>query len=120
MKSLLGIISQPPYRGSQVLENIEAAMVAAVFDFKVSLLFRDEGLWALIKQQDAENLGQRTISKVSSALPTYEITAIYVGLEDLKQRDLLLSDLCLPVTLLDRAGQGALISRQHAVFGGSV
>jgi tRNA 2-thiouridine synthesizing protein C len=117
MKSLLCIISQPPYRNSHVLESIEAAMVAAVFDFDVSLLFRGEGLWSLMQAQEADALGLRSISKVLSALATYDIKSVYVSAEDLTALNLSLSDLCLSVTALEHQAQAQLIGRQDAVLG---
>jgi tRNA 2-thiouridine synthesizing protein C len=117
MKKFLCIINQPPYKNSHALECIETAMVAAVFDFKVSLLFRGEGVWALQKAQDASVLGQRTFSKVLTALPTYEIESLFVSTEDLRIRNLRSNDLCLPLSLLDYKHQANLINDQDVVIG---
>ena len=54
MKKMLCVVSRPPYSGSHDLELIEAAMVGAVFDLKVSVLFRGEGVWALLEGQNAD------------------------------------------------------------------
>ena len=119
MNKLLCIVNQPPYRNTHVLEQIETVLVAAVFDFDVSLLFMGEGIWGLKQDQDAEVLQQRTLSKVLSALPTYEVTQIYVSLEDMAALGLTEADLCLPVQLLNHTQQSALIAAQQAVVGAS-
>jgi tRNA 2-thiouridine synthesizing protein C len=117
MKKLLCVISQPPYANSHVLELLETAMVAAVFDMQVSLLFRDEGLWSLLETQNADPLGQRTLSKVLLAMPDYEVSSIYVCADTLRNRQLDSDELVLPVTLLDKSAQANLISEQDVVMG---
>ena len=117
MNNILCVVSRPPYQGSHDLELLEAAMVGAVFDMQVSLLFRDEGVWALLDGQDASPLQQRTFSKVLSALPTYEVESLYVCAESLRERGLASAALCMQVTPLSLAEQQQLMAEQHAVLG---
>jgi len=117
MNKMLCIISRPPYQGSHDLELIEAAMVGAVFDMQVSILFRGEGVWALLEGQDATPLGQRTLSKVLSALPTYEVEHLYVCAQALAEHGIDPAQLCVAAEAVDLAEQQALIAAQHAVLG---
>ena len=117
MNKILCIISRPPYQGSHDLELIEAAMVGAVFEMQVSILFRGEGVWALQDGQDAGALQQRTLSKVLSALPTYEVERLYVCAESLQSRNMDSADFCIPAAALTLEQQQALIAEQHAVLG---
>jgi tRNA 2-thiouridine synthesizing protein C len=114
---MLCIVSQPPYRSSHTLELIETAMVGAVFDFEVSVLFRDEGVWGLLQGQDATILSERTFSKVLGALPTYEINNIYACAQSMSSRGLSLDDLEMPVNSLDFDAQADLIAIQEIVIG---
>lgn len=117
MKTLLCVVSQAPYANSQSLELLETAMVAAVFDMKVSLLFRGEGLWALLDNQDGALLGQRTLSKVLLALPDYDINDIFVCSESANDKRIDTSHLTLPVKQLNTTEQAQLISQQDVVMG---
>lgn len=117
MNKILCIISRPPYQGSHDLELIEAAMVGAVFDMQVSILFRDEGVWALLDGQDAGPLEQRTFSKVLSALPAYEVDKLYVCSESLNQRGVSPDQFCIAATPLSVAEQQTLIAEHEAVLG---
>lgn len=117
MKKLLCIISHPPYQDSHSLELIESAMVGAVFDFQVSLLFRDEGVWGLLDGQDAGALQQRTFAKVLSALPTYEVDAVYVCASAMDEHKLGVEQFALPVRPVSFAEQAQLIAGQDAVLG---
>ena len=117
MKKILCMLSRPPYHSSHDLELVEAAMVGAVFDMKVSVLFRGEGVWALLDGQDADALGVRTFSKVLSALPTYEVDDIYVCSDSLAVRNIDVAELVLPVQMLTPTQQGELMQSQDAVLG---
>ena len=114
MKSVLCVISEPPYASSHDLELMETAMVAAVFDFSVSVLFRDDGVWALLNDQDGSNIGRKTFEKLLQALPTYEIDHIYACAESLSKRGVKVGDSVTPLTY---AGQAKLIAEHEAVVG---
>jgi tRNA 2-thiouridine synthesizing protein C len=116
VKKLLCVISQPPYRNSHSLELLETAMVAAVFDLQVSILFRDAGVLALIDEQEGQPIGVRTLSKVLTALPTYEIQSLYVcGPSIVRYKIEKLNS--IPAATIDHAEQAALISAQDVVIG---
>ncbi|MCR9258226.1 MAG: DsrE family protein [Pseudomonadaceae bacterium] len=117
MKKLMCVINQPPYANSHVLELLETAMVAAVFDMQVSLLFCGEGLWNLLQKQNADPLGQRTVSKVLLAMPDYDVSAIYVCADTLQDKQIDTDEFVLPVTFLNKAAQADLMSEQDAVMG---
>jgi len=114
-KRLLFLLRQPPYATSHALEALESVLVAGVFDQRVSVLFRDDGVWQLLTDQDGSALHARTIGKVVQALPEYDVNALYVCADSLTARRLELADLVLPVTPLDGAGQRALLAAQDAV-----
>jgi sulfur relay (sulfurtransferase) DsrF/TusC family protein len=52
---------------------------------------------------------------VATVLPQYDVNDIYVCGESLRRFGLGPDDLVLPVTVLDAAGQRALMAQQHAV-----
>ena len=51
-KRILFLLRQPPYQSSRAIEAIESILVAGVFEQDVSVLFKDDGVWQLIKDQD--------------------------------------------------------------------
>ncbi|MEQ9003473.1 MAG: sulfurtransferase complex subunit TusC [Pseudomonadales bacterium] len=114
-RRILFLLRQPPYATSHALEALEAVLVAGVFDQAVSVLFADDGVWQLLRDQDGDAVGMRTVGRVATALPRYDVNDIYVCGESLRRLGLSPDDLVLPVTLLDGAGQQALIAGQHAV-----
>ena len=87
MKSLLAIVSHTPYKGDELAEFFDSVMVAAAFDFDVSLLFIEDGVWALQANQDGARIARRTISKMLAAFADYEIDKLYVCETSLSERN---------------------------------
>ncbi len=135
MKSLLCILSQSPYAGSHATELLDAAMVAAVFDFRVSVLLRGDAVWILQPGQDAGPLGVKTPGRVITALPSYDVSDIYVCMESAASRGIIpsnttsnttsgitrseTSDTTVPVTALDLLSQAELIRSHDIVMSGA-
>ena len=112
---LLCVVSQPPYRNSHDFELVEVAMVAAAFDLPVGILFRDEGVWSLLPDQDGSSIGRKTLSKTLAALGTYEVDRIYACADSLSARGMQARELCIDVEVLDHAAQAELIGAHDAV-----
>ena len=113
---MLFIISQPPYANSHNAELLEAAMVGAVFDGEVSILFRDDGVWCLMPNQHGELIGQKTFSKMLSALPTYEVDQLFACASSVEGRDLSITT-SPEIGLLTTEQQAILIATQDVVIG---
>lgn len=119
MKKLLFVISSPPYSSKRGTAQLEAAMVAAAFDAEVSLIFRGDGIWSLLPDQQAQHVGQRSFIKVLQALADYEVDQLYVCLDSLARRDVEPTDV-VPAQGLDLAAQQQLIADQDAVIGAAL
>jgi len=114
-KRILFLLRQPPYGSSHALEALETILVAGVFDQQVSVLFRGDGVWQLLAEQDGALVQRRTVARVARALPQYDVTALYACAASLQARGLTPEDLSIPVSLLSYAEQQALIQAQQVV-----
>ena len=118
MKNILYIISRSPYSGVQSFELIDSAMVSAIFENNVSILFRAEGVWSLLSDQNGELLNSKTHSKVLSALPTYEIDNLYFCEDSVNERQINRDQIDIPVKPLSLNEQQQLIANQDIVMAG--
>ena len=118
MKNILYIISAAPYSGIQTFELIDSAMVSAIFENNVSILFRAEGVWSLLSDQDGELLNSKTYSKVLTALPTYEIDNLYFCEDSITERQINRDQIDIPVKSLSLNEQQQLIASQDIVMAG--
>lgn len=118
MKNILYIISRSPYSGVQSFELIDSAMVSAIFENNVSILFRAEGVWSLLSDQNGELLNSKTHSKMLSALPTYEIDNLYFCEDSVNERRISRDQIDIPVKPLSLNQQQQLIANQDIVMAG--
>jgi tRNA 2-thiouridine synthesizing protein C len=112
----LYLLRRPPYLGSMAAETIDSILVAGVFDQQVSVLFKDDGVLQLLKDQQGQLLGHRSVNRMLTALPEYDIDDLFVCARSLELRKLRLDQLAFPVQILDDAGQQALIAAAHVVM----
>ena len=111
---LLCVVSKPPFEGSKVIEQIEAAMVAAVFDIEVTLLFTGLGIHCLTEDQQGDVLASRSPGKLISGLDMYDINNIYADKASLADFRLVEG-----VTVVDKDAQQELLRLSDLVIGGS-
>lgn len=117
MKNYLFIISRAPYASSHAFEQLEAAMVAAVFDASVTVLLRDEGVWALQPGQEGSATQQNTFAKALAALPAYEVEQLYVCEASLRKHGVGV-DPSLGFKPMRLVAQQQLIDSSDVVIGG--
>ncbi len=82
-----------PYGTIYALESLEVVLIAAAFDQDISLVFADDGVYQLTKNQETDGIGMKNFSKTYSALGDYDIKKIYVEKESLEERGLTADDL---------------------------
>jgi tRNA 2-thiouridine synthesizing protein C len=82
-----------PYGTIYALESLEVVLIAAAFDQDISLVFADDGVYQLTKNQETDGIGMKNFSKTYSALGDYDIKKIYVEKESLDERGLTADDL---------------------------
>ena len=105
MKGVLYLIRRPP--GTAADETTDLMLVSGVFEQRTSVLFLDDGVYQLV------GLGERQSSL--KALPTYDVSDLYVAGSSLENRGLG-EDVGEPldVQVVDDAAVRALI-RSHDI-----
>ncbi|MGJ8679918.1 sulfurtransferase complex subunit TusC [Paraglaciecola sp.] len=115
----VAIVNQTsPFGTSKGQESLELALALSNFGQEVSLFFIDDGVFQLLAHQSPENIQAKAYFKTFSALEFYDIENIYVCEESLKVRNLDISSLCIPVTLLSHTehAQKIALYRHTMVF----
>lgn len=82
-----------PYGTIYALESLEVVLIAAAFDQDISLVFVDDGVYQLTKNQDTDDIGIKNFSRTYTALGDYDIKKIYIEEESLQERGLTVDDL---------------------------
>jgi tRNA 2-thiouridine synthesizing protein C len=116
VKKFVYVNRRAPYGSIYALEALEVVLVGAAFDQDVSVVFMDDGVYQIKKDQDTSGVGMKNFSPTYRALETYDVEKLYVEKESLQTRGLTEDQLIVPVKVLSRDEIGELIEQQDVIF----
>jgi len=116
VKRFMYVNRRAPYGTIYALECLEVVLVAAAFDQDVSVVFLDDGVCQLKKNQDTTGIGMKNFSKTYGALDDYDVEKIYVEKESLAARGLTADDLVIPVEVLAADDLREVMAQQDVVI----
>ena len=116
VKRFMYVNRRAPYGTIYALECLEVVLVAAAFDQDVSVVFMDDGVCQLKKNQDTTGIGMKNFSKTYGALDDYDVEKIYVEKESLATRGLTADDLVIPVEVLAADDLREVMAQQDVVI----
>ncbi|MCF6202844.1 MAG: sulfurtransferase complex subunit TusC [Methylococcaceae bacterium] len=107
-----------PHNGVQLQEKLDVILTAAAFDQHVSLLFLDDGVFQLKKEQKAEKYGLKDTQSIFNVLEIYDIHDLYVETESLLERGFQTTNLSLSVEVCYRKDVNELMKQHDLVLSG--
>lgn len=107
---------QPPHGSISAQEGFEVVLIAAAFEQAVNLLFLDDGVFTLKRDQAPDMLGRKDFARGFGALPDYGVEALYVEERSLAERGLTASDLIVEVELVTPERAAELIDEHDVVL----
>ncbi len=116
VKRFMYVNRRAPHGTIYAQECLEVVLVAAAFDQDVSLVFIDDGVYQLKKNQDTTAIGTRNFSRAYAALEDFEIEKIYVEQESLQARGLTAEDLVIPVEVIPANKLSDIMAQQDVVI----
>lgn len=115
IKKFLYVNRRLPHGTIYALESLETVLIGAAFDQDVSMLFIDDGVFQLKKEQAPERIEFKNFSKTFRALEMYDVEKLFVEKESLEERGLVADDLLVDVEVIPGSDVKALID-QHDVI----
>ena len=116
VKRFMYVNRRAPYGTIYALECLEVVLISAAFDQDVSVVFLDDGVCQLKKNQDTTGIGMKNFSKTYGALDDYDVEKIYVEKESLAARGLTADDLVIPVEVLAADDLREVMAEQDVVI----
>ena len=116
VKKFMFVNRKAPYGTIYALESLEVVLITATFDQDVSLVFIDDGVYELVKGQQTKDIGIKNFSPSYRALDGYDVEKLYVDQASMEQRGLKVSDLLVPVEVLDTQQMGQLMAQQDVIL----
>jgi tRNA 2-thiouridine synthesizing protein C len=92
---ILFTFRHPPYGSATAREGLDALLAAAVYEQDIAVLFLNDGIFQLLRHQNAEKGHTMDHGRMVRALPIYGVDKIYVHKPSLTSRGLTKGDLLL-------------------------
>ncbi len=98
-------------------EMLETVLITAAFDQDVTVVFLDDGVYQIKKEQDTKGIGIKNFTPAFRALDDYDVEKLYVEKESLEARGLTAEDLLVPVEVVSTERLREIMAEQDVVFG---
>lgn len=115
VKKFMYVNRKAPYGTVYALEGLEVVLITAAFDQDVSLVFIDDGVFQIKKDQETSGIDMKNFSPTFRALEGYEVEKVYAEKESLEARGLSADDLVIPVEILSAAEIADLMDTQDNI-----
>ncbi len=116
VKRFMCVNRKAPHGTIYALESLEMVLIAAAFDQDVSVVFVDDGVFQLRKEQDTKAIGTKNFSRTYGALDDYDVEKLYVEKESLELRGLTADDLVVPVRVVSAVELREIMAQQDVVL----
>ncbi len=116
IKKFMYVNRRAPHGTIYAQESLEVVLVGAAFDQDVSIVFIDDGVYQIRKDQDTSAIGTKNFSKTFRALEMYDVEKLYVEKESMQARGLTENDLNVPVEVKTSEEIGRLMEEQDVIL----
>jgi len=116
IRKFMYVNRRAPYGTIYALESLEVVLIAAAFEQDVTLVFMDDGVYQIKKDQNTEAIGVKNFSPTYRALEGYDVEKLYVERESLESRGLTTEELIVPVQVIDKDQLAELMEEQEVIL----
>ena len=115
IKKFMYVNRKAPYGTVYALEGLEVVLITAAFDQDVSMVFIDDGVFQIKKDQETSGINMKNFSPTYRALEGYEVEKVYAEKESLVARGMDEDDLVIPVEILTASEIAELMDAQDVI-----
>jgi tRNA 2-thiouridine synthesizing protein C len=116
MNKVAILMRKAPYGSVYPAEGFRCVMGIGVFEMDAALIFVEDGIYTLVKDQNPEKLDMQPLGEGFPMLPEFGVNGFYVHQLSLEERGLSVDDLVMEVQLIDNAGLAELLAEYSAVL----
>ena len=115
-EKLMIVFRKAPYGSIYSFEGLENVLIMGAYDQDVSIVFIDDGVYAIKEGMNTEAIGIKNFSPTFRAIEAYDIEKIFIDKESLESRGLTVDDLVIEPKVIDAAEVEALMEEQKNFF----
>ncbi|MBF0182945.1 MAG: DsrE family protein [Magnetococcales bacterium] len=127
VKKIMFTVRKPPHGSIYVYEGLEVKLIMAAYDADISVVFMDDGVFAVKRGQDTKELGIKGFEATYGALVDYEIQKVFVDRHSMESRGMTEDDLVIigededteePIRpqVVDAQEIAAMMAEQHNIL----
>jgi tRNA 2-thiouridine synthesizing protein C len=110
------LMRKAPYGSVYTAEGFRSMMGIGVFEMDINVIFVDDGVYALVKEQNPEALDMKPLGDGFSMLPDFGVTKFYVHDQSLSERALTADDLVIDVEIVNDTDVARLFETSRIVL----
>lgn len=110
------LMRKAPYGSVYTAEGFRSIMGIGVFELDISVVFVDDGVYALVKGQNPEELDMKPLGDGFPMLADFGVTKFYVHDQSLRERGLVPGDLVMDVAIVDSAEMAQVLESSGVVL----
>ena len=103
MNTVAVLMRKAPYGSVYTAEGFRTLMGLAVFEMDISVVFMDDGVYALLENQDPGKLEMKPLGDGFPMLTEFDVDRFFVHDQSLAERGLSTDDLLMDVEVVDGA-----------------
>lgn len=115
IKKMMCVMNKAPHGTIYSYEGLEMVLIMATYDQDITMLFIDDGVYTLKKDQKTDAIGIKGFANTFPALDGYDVEKLYVEKESLEARGLTVDDLIVGVEVFDSAEIAKIMAEQDVV-----
>lgn len=116
LKKFLFLQRKAPCGSLQGQELLDAALMTAAFEQKLSLLFMDEGVFILQKDRQSDSPLDNKLVKTLGNLSSYGVDNVYVDKQSMTDRGINESNLLIEAKIVDTKVIQELLDEQDVIL----
>lgn len=110
------LMRKAPYGSVYTAEGFRTIMGVAVFELDVSVVFADDGVYALVKDQSPDKLDMKPLGDGFAMLEDFGVSKFYVHDNSLLERGLSADDLVVPAQVVSSADVAEILEENGKVL----
>ncbi len=116
MNKVALLLRKAPYGSVYTAEAFRTIMGIAVFEMDICVVFMDDGVYALLKDQHPEKLDMKPLGEGFPMLKDFNVNRFVVNQRSLEERGLKPEDLVMEVELADDARIAEILQEYEKVL----
>ena len=115
-KKVLIVNRRPPHGTLAIKDGIDLALISSAFGQSLSVLFLEDGVYQLLKNQRPEGIGAKDHASTLAVFEIYEVSNVFVDDAALQERALSEADLSIQATRLSLSDISQLMEDQDIIL----